>query len=207
MGEKSLAAQILSATKTLNSRLRRLRAEDLPTAAESRMKDIETHRPGFITPAGFVSSSTRGMDEKTMREKLRMIKGLLSETETVKEARANLEQKMKQWNVSKEEANRRIRAGRVFYQVLGYRGGVFDSDKVHVTIEEFEHTPNYPDLINKLMRDYGFELQNERNGAIVLLEWMNENNEIPPNVEAVKDPRTGAIVYGYYDEMGNLIYT
>ena len=95
MTEKSLAQQILSATKTLNSRLRRLRAEDLPTAAEARMKDIDTHRPGFITPSGFVSSSVRGMDEKQMAEKLRMIKGLISETETVKEARANLEQKMK----------------------------------------------------------------------------------------------------------------
>lgn len=203
---KSIEQQILSATKTLNSRLRRLRAEDLPSAAEARLKEIEMHRPGFVTEKHFISSSTKGLTERQKMEKLKMIHGLLLETETVKEARENVKQKMREWNVSKEEANRRIRAGRVFYQVLGYRGGVFDSDRVHVAIEEFEKTPGYDELIDKIYLDYGNELQNELNGRQILLEWMNEKHKIPAGVEAVEDPTTGRIVYGYINENGVIVY-
>lgn len=205
MAEKSLAQQILSATKTLNSRLRRLRAEDLPATSEQRLEEIKLHRPGFITPKGFVSSSVKGMTEKEMKEKLRMIKGLLQNTETVPEARKNLEQKRQQWNVSKEEARERIRAGRVFYQVLGYRGGIFDSDRVHVAIEEFEKTPTYDELIDKIYYDYGSELQNEVNGRENLLNWMNEKRIIPPYVEAVYDGATGRIVYGHINSRGEVV--
>ena len=166
---KTLAQQILSATKTINSRLRRLRAEDLPATSEQRLREIQMHRPGFITPSGFVSSSVKGMTDNEMREKLRMIRGLLQNTETVPQARENLEKKRQQWNVSKEEARERIRAGRVFYQVLGYRGGIFDSDRVHVAIEEFEKTPSYDDLVDKIYYDYGSEFQFETNGRENLL--------------------------------------
>lgn len=204
-GIAQLRAQIVSATKTLNSRIRRLRAEDLPSFATPHMQDIELHRPGFLTKAGYVSSSSAGLDEFQLREKLRLIKGLISETETVTQAREIVEKKMKEWNVKKQEAIKRIKAGRVFYQVLGYRGGVFDSDRVHVSIEEFEHTPSYSELIDRIYRDYGHELQNEVNGRIILLEWMNEKHEIPVGVEAVEDPQTGRIVYGYIDHAGRLI--
>lgn len=200
---RTLQQQILSATKTLNSRLRRLRAEDLPTSAEQHMQNIDLHRPGFLTPKGFVSASTAGMSQQDLQEKLKLIKTLISETETVKEARANVEQKMKEWNVKKEEAKRLIRAGRVFYQALGYRGGVFDSDRVHVSIEEFDKTPNYPELINRLFMDYGREMQNERNGRISLMEWMRETNQIPPGVMADRNPQTGLIQYFDFDRQGN----
>jgi hypothetical protein len=60
---KSIAQQIISATKTLNSRLRRLRAEDLPTATDQKLQDIELFRPGFVTGKGYVSSSTAGMSD------------------------------------------------------------------------------------------------------------------------------------------------
>lgn len=202
---KSLAQQILSATKTLNSRLRRLRAEDLPATSEQRLREIQMHRPGFVTPKGFVSSSVKGMTEQEMKEKLRMIRGLLQNTETVPQARENLEQKRKQWNVSKEEARERIRAGRVFYQVLGYRGGIFDSDRVHIAIEEFEKTPTYNELIDKIYYDYGSELQNEVNGRENLLNWMNEKRIIPPYVEAVYDGATDRIVYGYINSRGEVV--
>jgi hypothetical protein len=136
-----------------------------------------------------------------------MIKDLISTTETVKEAREYLDKKMKKWKMKKEEAKERIRRGRVFYRVLGYQNGIFDSDQVHESIEEFDKTPDYPELIDRLMRDYGQELQNERNGREVLLEWMNEKQEIPLNVDAIKDPTTGQIVYGYIDQYGDIVYT
>lgn len=202
---KTLAQQILSATKTINSRLRRLRAEDLPATSEQRLREIQMHRPGFITPSGFVSSSVKGMTENEMREKLRMIRGLLQNTETVPQARENLEKKRQHWNVSKEEARERIRAGRVFYQVLGYRGGIFDSDRVHVAIEEFEKTPSYDDLVDKIYYDYGSELQFETNGRENLLEWMNKKRIIPPYVQAVYDGKTDRIIYGYIDANGNAV--
>lgn len=204
---KSLKAQIISATKTLNSRLRRLRAEDLPTATDQKLQDIELFRPGFVTGKRYVSSATAGMSDAQLKEKLDMIKDLISTTETVKEAREYLEKKMKKWKMKKEEAKERIRRGRVFYRVLGYRNGIFDSDQVHESIEEFDKTPDYPELIDRLMRDYGQELQNERNGREVLLEWMNEKQEIPLNVDAIKDPTTGQIVYGYIDQYGDIVYT
>lgn len=204
---KSLKSQIISATKTLNSRLRRLRAEDLPTATDQKLQDIELFRPGFVTGKGYVSASTAGMSDDQLKEKLDMIKDLISTTETVKEAREYLEKKMKKWKMKKEEAKERIRRGRVFYRVLGYQNGIFDSDQVHESIEEFDKTPDYPELIDRLMRDYGQELQNERNGREVLLEWMNEKQEIPLNVDAIKDPTTGEIVYGYIDQYGDIVYT
>lgn len=204
---KSLKAQIISATKTLNSRLRRLRAEDLPTATDQKLQDIELFRPGFVTGKRYVSSATAGMSDAQLKEKLDIIKDLISTTETVKEAREYLEKKMKKWKMKKEEAKERIRRGRVFYRVLGYQNGIFDSDQVHESIEEFDKTPDYPELIDRLMRDYGQELQNERNGREVLLEWMNEKQEIPLNVDAIKDPTTGQIVYGYIDQYGDIVYT
>ena len=204
---KSLKSQIISATKTLNSRLRRLRAEDLPTATDQKLQDIDLFRPGFVTSKGYVSAATAGMSDAQLKEKLDMIKDLISTTETVKEAREYLEKKMKKWKMKKEEAKERIRRGRVFYRVLGYQNGIFDSDQVHESIEEFDKTPDYPELIDKLMRDYGQELQNERNGRGVLLEWMNETQEIPLNVDAIKDPTTGQIVYGYIDQYGDIVYT
>ena len=204
-GIAQLRAQIVSATKTLNSRIRRLRAEDLPSFATPRMQDIELHRPGFLTQSGYVSSSSAGLDEFQLQEKLKLIKGLINETETVSQAREIVETKMKEWKVKKEEAIKRIKAGRVFYQVLGYRGGIFDSDRVHDAIIEFDKTPAYSELIDRIYRDYGHELQNEVNGKEILLEWMNEKHEIPIGVEAVEKPDTHEIVYGYIDHAGRII--
>lgn len=192
---KSIEKQILSATKTLNSRLRRLRKEDLPTAAEQRIDELKLHKPGFVTGKDYISSSTAGLSERQKTEKLKIIRGLLLETETVKQARENVERKMKQWNVNKEEANRRIRAGRVFYQVLGYQNGLFESDDVHDAITEFDSTPDFNELLNKLFRDHGIDLQNEVSGREELLKWMNDNQEIPAGVDAIYNHDTGVIEY------------
>lgn len=202
---KKLKQQIVSATKTLNSRLRRLRAEDLPATTEHNIHELGLLRPGFVTESGYISAATAGMEWDELKEKLDTIRGLIKETETVKQARENVERKMKQWNVSKQEAKRRIKQSRVFYQILGYRGGIFESDDIKTAIESFDKTPNYDQLLDEMFLRFGVEMQNERAARGLLLEWMNNKNIIPLGVSAVKDMKTGRIYYGHFDEQGNMI--
>lgn len=191
---KTLQRQLVSATKTLNSRIRRLRAEDLPSSTEYRIREAERMETGYITPSGYVSASTKGMTVNELKQKLKWVKGVTENTETVKQSRALVNLRMREWGTSKEETKERIRAGRVFYQVLGYRGGVFDSDRVHYAIEEFAKTPSYDTLVNRIFQDYGVEMQNEVNGREELLRWMNKTGIIPAGVNAEED-KTGRISY------------
>ena len=191
---KTLQRQLVSATKTLNSRIRRLRAEDLPSSTEYRIREAERMETGYITPSGYVSASTKGMTANEIKQKLKWVRGVTENTETVKQSRALVDLRMREWGTSKEETKERIRAGRVFYQVLGYRGGVFDSDRVHYAIEEFAKTPSYDTLVNRIFQDYGFEMQNEVNGREELLRWMNKTGIIPVGVNA-KEDSTGRIIY------------
>ena len=121
-----------------------------------------------------------------------------------------MDNKSREWGVKKEEAARRIRAGRVFYQVLGGQGYKWDSTQVHNAIQEFEKTPSFDELENKLYEMYGEKMQDEEDGGELLREWMNENNTIPPGVYAhvETDPNTGddVIIYDdeYFDENGEL---
>lgn len=191
---KALQRQLLSATKTLNSRIRRLRGEDLPSSAEYRIREAEKMETGYITPSGYVSASTKGMSAAEIKQKLKWVRGVTENTETVKQSRALVDLRRREWGVSAEEAKERIRAGRVFYQVLGYRGGVFDSDRVHYAIEEFAKTPSYDTLVNRIFQDYGREMQNEVNGRDELLRWMNKTGIIPAGVNADED-KLGRIFY------------
>jgi len=191
---KTLQRQLVSATKTLNSRIRRLRAEDLPSSTEYRIREAERMETGYITPSGYVSASTKGMTANEIKQKLKWVKGVTENTETVKQSRALVDLRMREWGTTKEETKDRIRAGRVFYQVLGYRGGVFDSDRVHYAIEEFAKTPSYDTLVNRIFQDYGREMQNEVNGREELLRWMNKTGIIPAGVNAEED-KTGRISY------------
>lgn len=191
---KTLQRQLVSATKTLNSRIRRLRAEDLPSSTEYRIREAERMETGYITPSGYVSASTKGMTVNELKQKLKWVRGVTENTETVKQSRALVNLRMREWGTSKEETKERIRAGRVFYQVLGYRGGVFDSDRVHYAIEEFAKTPSYDTLVNRIFQDYGVEMQNEVNGREELLRWMNKTGIIPAGVNAEED-KTGRIFY------------
>lgn len=191
---KTLQRQLVSATKTLNSRIRRLRAEDLPSSTEYRIREAERMETGYITPSGYVSASAKGMTVNELKQKLKWVRGVTENTETVKQSRALVNLRMREWGTTKEETKERIRAGRVFYQVLGYRGGVFDSDRVHYAIEEFAKTPSYDTLVNRIFQDYGFEMQNEINGREELLRWMNKTGIIPVGVNA-KEDSTGHIIY------------
>lgn len=191
---KSLQRQLVSATKTLNSRLRRLRNEDLVSSAEYRIREAEQMDTGYITPSGYVSSSYKNLSENELRQKLKWVRGITENTETVKQSRALVELRSREWGTTQEETKERIRAGRVFYQVLGFHGGVFDSDRVHYAIEEFAKTPSYETLVNRIFQDYGFEMQNEVNAREELLKWMNRTGVIPSGVNAAED-KYGHIFY------------
>ena len=145
-----------------------------------------------------------------LHDRLKWIRGITENTETVTQARELVERKAKEWNVKKKEAARRIKAGRVFYQVLGGEGYKWDSTQVHDAITEFDKTPSFDELENKLYEMFGEKLQGEEEGSENLREWMNENNEIPPGVMAhvETNPKTGRneIIYDdeFFDDDGNL---
>lgn len=202
MTENELKQKIKSATKTINSRLRRLRKEGLPSSVDQRISDALKFNSPLVTKSGFVSASTSGLTIKQMQEKLKWIRGITSNTETVTQARENVEKKAREWNVKKEEAARRIKAGRVFYQVLGAQGYKWDSTQVHEAIEEFDETPSYDDLMDKLMEKYGADLQDTDEGREMLRDWIEENNLIPPNVygDFRIDPDTGSYRFLFDDE-------
>lgn len=210
MTESELKRAIRSAAKTLNSRIRRLKNENLPSSTNQRIQDAQKHNHPFVTGSGFVSGSTAGMTLKQLESKLKWIRGVTENTETVSQARALVEKRAKEWGVKKEEAARRINAGRVFYQVLGGEGYKWDSTHVHNAITEFDKTPTFEELENKLYEMYGEKMQGEEDGSELLRQWMNENNEIPTGVMAHKEtnPRTGLdeIIYDdeFFDENGDL---
>lgn len=210
MTENELKQAIKSAAKTLNSRIRRLKNEKLPSTAEHRITEALKHKRPEVTKSGYVSGSTAGLTLQQLQERLKWIRGITENTETVKQARELVERKAKEWNVKKEEAARRIKAGRVFYQVLGGEGYKWDSTQVHDAITEFDKTPSFDELENKLYQMFGEKLQGEEDGSENLRGWMNENNEIPPGVMAhvETNPKTGRdeIIYDdeFFDDDGNL---
>lgn len=210
MTENELKRAIKSAAKTLNSRIRRLKNENLPSSANQRIQDAQKYNSPLVTASGYVSGSTAGMTMNQLKSKLKWIRGITENTETVAQARELVEKNAREWNVNKEEAARRIQAGRVFYQVLGGRGYKWDSTQVHDAITEFDSTPTFDELENKLFEKFGQDMQDTVDGQERLREWMNENNEIPNGVYAHHEtnPRTGRdeIIFDdeFFDDDGNL---
>jgi hypothetical protein len=182
MTEKELKQAIKSATKTLNSRLRRLKNENLPSSADQRIADALKFNSPLVTSSGYVSGSTKGLTMQQLNEKLKWIRGVTENTETVTQARELVERKAKEWNVKKDEAARRIKAGRLFYQVLGAQGYKWDSTQVHDAITEFDKTPGYDELQDKLMEKFGADLQDTEEGRETLRDWIEENDYVPPDV-------------------------
>lgn len=189
-----LKRKIISETKTLNSRLKRLENENLPSASFAKIQQAKEMNNGYVTSLGRISAATANMTEKQLKDKLKWIRGIKEQTQTVKEAKIYVEKKAKEWNVSTDTAKERIRQGRVFNQALSYRSGIFDSDRVHLSIEEFESTPSYDELIKQLFIDFGVELQDEISGRWELLKFMNDTGIIPPGVRAERKD-DGRIVY------------
>lgn len=182
MTEKELKQAIKSATKTLNSRLRRLKNENLPSSVDQRIADAKKFNSPLVTSSGYVSGSTKGLTMQQLNEKLKWIRGVTENTETVTQARELVERKAKEWNVKKEEAAQRIKAGRLFYQVLGAQGYKWDSTQVHDAITEFDKTPSYDELQDKLMEKFGADLQDTEEGRETLRDWIEENDYVPPDV-------------------------
>lgn len=182
MTEKELKQAIKSATKTLNSRLRRLKNENLPSSADQRIADAQKFNSPLVTSSGYVSGSTKGLTMQQLNEKLKWIRGVTENTETVTQARELVERKAKEWNVKKDEAARRIKAGRLFYQVLGAQGYKWDSTQVHDAITEFDTTPSYEELQDKLMEKFGADLQDTEEGRETLRDWIEENDYVPADV-------------------------
>lgn len=210
MTESELKRAIKSAAKTLNSRIRRLKNENLPSSVDQRLSDAQKFNSPLVTKSGYVSGSTAGLTLKQLQEKLKWIRGVTENTETVTQARELVEKKSKEWGVKKEEAARRIKAGRVFYQVLGGQGYKWDSTQVHDAIQEFDSTPTYDELENKLYEKFGSEMQDTDDGLESLREWMNNSGLIPDGVYAHHEtnPKTGRdeIIYDdeYFDDNGDL---
>ena len=119
---------------------------------------------------------------KQLKEKLKWIRGVTENTETVTQARELVNRKAKEWNVKKDEAARRIKAGRLFYQVLGSQGYKWDSTQVHDAITEFDKTPSYDELQDKLMEKFGADLQDTEEGRETLRDWIEENDYVPADV-------------------------
>lgn len=207
-----LKQKIISESKTLNSRIRRLRKESLPSSVDARLQQAKDFKSPLVTASGFVSASTKGLTLKQLREKLKWIRGVKENTETVQQARLLVEQKAKEWNVKKKEAARRIQQGRLFYQVIGYQGYKWDSTEVQDAITSFDHTPTFDELVNRLYEKFGHTMQDTQEGQDLLKAWMNEHNEIPWGVYAHREinPITGQeeIIFDdeTFDENGNIVY-
>lgn len=191
---QELQKAVVREAKNINRRLARLRAEDLPSTSFHKIQTAKNMKSPLITESGNISTSFKGMSESELKAKLKYIRGLAEDTETVKQARALVHQKAKEWKVSVETAKKRIRAGRIFDQVLDFRSFLYDSTHVHNAIQEFEHTPTFEQLDDKLMEMYGSEIQDIFEGRDILLEWMNEHDTIPPGV------------FAHYDDNGKIVY-
>lgn len=192
---KELQKKIKSATKTANSRLRRLKENDLQSHVFTKLEQARRMKSDLVTDSGFISAKYTGYTEKELIAKLKWIKGITEQTETVKQAKTKQRELMEKWNTSKEETNRRIRAGRVFFQALGYQNYLFDSTQVKEAIEEFDKTPTTEELIDRCFEKFGSEIQDDIEGRDALLEWMNRKHIIPDGVNAVENPLTGKIIY------------
>lgn len=201
-----LRSKIRSMAKTLNSRLTRLEKEGLPASTQYRIEQAKDMETGYITETGKISGAVSGMTEYELKTKMHWLAGMLESTETVTQARENVKKKMAEWKVDRETAIQRIKQGRVFYQVLQYGGasGVFDSERVHIAIEEFDRTPNYSELVDKVFMDFGYSMQHERAARKELLKWMRDKNVVPPGVAAEYNPETGQI--DYYQFRGGTKY-
>lgn len=205
MTVEQLAAAIKAEGKKLNNRLQRLAREGLPATSTAQIETARnTRRKNFVTDSGRVSLSVKGQTEKQLQEKLKFIRGILENTETVKQARENVETKMKQWGTTKQETIRRIKAGRVFNQVAEY-SQVFDSEQIRVAISTFAHTPTFDELENKLFDMYGKNMQDFAGERDALYEYMNKTGNIPPGVLAKKNER-GEIQFYEIDRDGNEIF-
>lgn len=191
---EELKRKVISETKTLNSRLRRLEKEGLPSTAFAKIQQAKAMGSELVTDSGMISARTAGYTQKQLMSKLKWIRGISANTQSPTETKKYVAEKQKEWGTSYDETVKRINQGRVFYQAVGYRGGIFDSDRVHLSIEEFESTPSYDELITKLFMDFGVELQDEINGRWELLKFMNDTGIIPPGVNAEKKDN-GQIVY------------
>lgn len=191
---EELKQKVISETKNLNSRLRRLEKEGLPSAAFGKIQQAKSMGSELVTDSGMISERTADYTAKQLMSKLKWIRGIQEKTQTVTQTRQYVAEKQKEWGTSYEETIKRINQGRVFYQAVGFRGGIFDSDRVHISIEEFESTPSYDELIKRLFMDFGVELQDEINGRWELLKFMNDTGIIPPGVNAEKK-ENGQIVY------------
>lgn len=194
MTVEELQRKIVSTSKTLNSRIRRLRKEDLPSSIDYRIEEARKMKNPYFTESGYFSASYKNMTKEQLQHKLKYMRGLLENSETVAQARQSLERKMKEWNVKKEEAKRRIKAGRVFYQVLGNTQYKFDSTVVHDSITSFDKTPSYDDLLADVIWRNAERMQDEPDGREMLLEFMNDYNTIPDGVRAHKTS-DGRIVF------------
>ena len=208
---EELKQKIVSESKTLNSRIRRLHKEGLPSSVDARLQQAKDFKSPLVTSSGFVSSSTKGLTLKQLQSKLKWIRGVKENTETVQQARALVEQKAKEWNVKKEEAARRIQQGRLFYQVIGYQGYKWDSTEVQDAITSFDHTPTFEELVNRLYEKFGHTMQDTQEGQELLRTWMHEHDDIPWGVYAHREinPKTGQeeIIFDdeTFDENGNIV--
>lgn len=198
---KTIEQEITSLSKTINSRLLRLQRAGLPHSAEYRLAELSRLNSKLVTAAGFVSTSTRGMTERQKTQKLKWMRDLLKNIETVPQAREQVRAKSIKWGISESAAAEYLRAGRVFTQVVGYKNGLFDSEQVQKVIQEFEHAPDLPELIDRLYETYGRDIQDEISGRGLLLEWMCKNDTIPDGVRADYDDG----VIKYIDDDGNFI--
>lgn len=191
---KKLQQQIKSSAKTLNSRLRRLRAEGLSPSTQRRITDAKTMESPLVTESGYISGSYAGLTARQLRAKLKWIKGMLDNTETVKQAQENVAIRAREWHVTVEEAKERMKYGGVFGQVLNFNRGIFDSTQVNKAISEFEETPSYNELLDKMFVEYGESIQGFDPGRTELKEWMNKNKIIPWGV------------YAHFTKNGDIIY-
>lgn len=191
---KTLQKQIKSTVKTLNSRLRRLRKEGLSPSTQRRIVDAQTMESPLVTPSGYISGAYAGMTARQLRAKLKWVRGMLENTETVVQARENVAKRAAEWRVTIEEAKERMRYGGVFGQVLNFNRGVFDSDQVNKVISEFEETPDYDELLDKMYLEYGEAIQGFEPGRSDLKEWMNRKKLIPWGV------------YAHFTQSGEIIY-
>lgn len=182
MTKKELEKAIRSAAKTANSRIRRARRAGLPTSSTERLETARKMNSPLVTESGFVSATTKGLTEKQLQQKLKWIRGITEQTETVEQARKRVQQKAKEWNVSEETAKHRLESGRIFSQILTDYSTIFDSNKINEVMNEFNHTPTYDELIEALFMKYGKDLQDLSYEREFLRRWINENKKIPDGV-------------------------
>lgn len=197
---QALQKQIVSACKTLNSRLRRLKKAGLPASSMERIQTAKNMGSPLVTESGFISSSYKGMTQEQLKAKLKWIRGITEQTETVPQARELVKKRAEQWGVDEQTAADRIRSGRVFAQVLNANPMIFESDDVNDTITEFSSTPTYDELENALYKKYGSQLADVQQSREYVRRWIERTRELPYGVQGKFD-RMGH--FYFYDEYAN----